>query len=55
MVVATTDKVYRNDESGRRYREEDELGGSDPYSASKSCVELMTHSYRESIVRDGGC
>jgi CDP-glucose 4,6-dehydratase len=52
LVVATTDKVYRNDESGRRYREEDELGGSDPYSASKSCVELMCRSYRESLAGD---
>lgn len=53
MVVATTDKVYRNDESGRRYAETDELGGSDPYSASKSCAELMVQSYRESLARDG--
>ena len=52
MVIATTDKVYRNDETGRPYREEDELGGSDPYSASKSCVELMIRSYRESFLRD---
>ncbi len=52
MVVATTDKVYRNDETGRRYKEADELGGSDPYSASKSCVELMTSSYRDSIAHD---
>jgi len=54
LVVATTDKVYRNDESGRRYAEGDELGGSDPYSASKSCVELMARSYQESFLRDGG-
>lgn len=53
FVSATTDKVYRNDESGRRYAEQDELGGSDPYSASKSCVELMTRSYRESFLSDG--
>jgi CDP-glucose 4,6-dehydratase len=53
LVIATTDKVYRNDESGRRYNEEDELGGPDPYSASKSCVELMARSYRESFVPDG--
>lgn len=52
VVVATTDKVYRNDESGRRYHEEDELGGSDPYSASKSCTELMVASYRETLGRD---
>lgn len=49
LVIATTDKVYRNDESGRPYREEDELGGSDPYSASKSCAELMVRSYRETL------
>lgn len=53
VVVATTDKVYRNDESGRRYREDDELGGADPYSASKSCAELMIRSYRETIEADG--
>ena len=49
FVAATTDKVYRNDESGRRYREDDELGGLDPYSASKACVEIMTASYRDSL------
>src|SRR5207237_1026041 len=53
FVSATTDKVYRNHEWARAYREDDELGGTDPYSASKSCVELMTRSYRESFVRDG--
>jgi CDP-glucose 4,6-dehydratase len=52
LVVATTDKVYRNDESGRRYRETDELGGTDPYSASKSCVEVVVQSYRDSFLRD---
>jgi CDP-glucose 4,6-dehydratase len=53
IVSATTDKVYRNYERERRYSEEEELGGSDPYSASKSCVELMTRSYRESYLREG--
>jgi len=53
FVSATTDKVYRNDESGRRYKEEEELGGADPYSASKSCVELMSRSYREALIGDG--
>lgn len=52
VIVATTDKVYHNDESGRRYTETDELGGSDPYSASKSCAELAVQSFRESILRD---
>jgi CDP-glucose 4,6-dehydratase len=54
VVVATTDKVYRNDESGRRYKEDDELGGSDPYSASKSCAELATRSFAESLVSEDG-
>ena len=49
VVVATTDKVYRNDDSGRRFSEDDELGGADPYSASKSCVELLARSYSESF------
>jgi CDP-glucose 4,6-dehydratase len=53
VIVATTDKVYRNDESGRRYKEDDELGGADPYSASKSCAELATRSFAESFVGDG--
>jgi CDP-glucose 4,6-dehydratase len=53
ILVATTDKVYRNDESGRHYGEVDELGGDDPYSASKGCVELLARSYRESFVSDG--
>ena len=38
--------------SAGSYSEQDELGGSDPYSASKACVELMCRSYRESIARD---
>ncbi|MGQ0559096.1 MAG: CDP-glucose 4,6-dehydratase [Sphingosinicella sp.] len=53
VVSATTDKVYRNHEWDRGYREEDELGGADPYSASKSCVELMTASYRETLLPAG--
>jgi CDP-glucose 4,6-dehydratase len=53
IVSATTDKVYRNREWEWGYRENDELGGSDPYSASKSCVELLTNSYRDSFLRDG--
>lgn len=54
LVSSTTDKVYRNKEWVWSYREDDELGGSDPYSASKSCVELMTRSYCESYFRDSG-
>ena len=50
LVSTTTDKVYRNREWAWGYRESDELGGSDPYSASKSCVELLTNSYRQSFL-----
>ncbi len=44
-VNVTTDKVYLNNEDGRDFREEDPLDGFDPYSNSKSCSELVTHSY----------
>lgn len=46
VVVITTDKVYRNREHGRPFVEGDELGGSDPYSASKACAELIADAYR---------
>lgn len=48
----TTDKVYRNVEWEYGYRECDELNGLDPYSNSKSCSELVTHSYRDSFFKD---
>ena len=50
VVVATTDKVYENDLSGVAFREQDRLGGKDPYSASKACAELLTSSFRESYL-----
>ena len=40
MVIITTDKVYENREWDYGYRENDQLGGSDPYSASKASTEL---------------
>ena len=48
-LVVTTDKVYRNDESGRAFAESDPLGGHDPYSASKAACELLVESWRESF------
>lgn len=48
VVVITTDKVYRNREWQHAYREPDELGGVDPYSASKACAELVVASYMAS-------
>lgn len=47
-LIVTTDKVYRNREWLHPYRENDELGGGDPYSASKACAELITDSYCKS-------
>lgn len=49
FVNVTTDKVYKNNEWQRGYREDDELDGYDPYSNSKSCSELVTHSYKLSF------
>lgn len=48
VVLITTDKVYHNNEWVYPYRENDRLGGYDPYSASKSCAELLIDSYRNS-------
>ncbi len=48
VVVVTTDKVYADPDSGRRFREGDPLGGKDPYSASKAAAELVAAAYRES-------
>lgn len=54
VVNVTTDKVYLNLETGRAYREEDTLGGKDPYSASKSCSEMITASFRNSFKNNFG-
>lgn len=55
VVVATSDKCYRNDSRTAAFRENDALGGSDPYSASKACAELVVESYRNSFFQDGRC
>jgi CDP-glucose 4,6-dehydratase len=52
VVVVTSDKVYANKEP-RAMRENDPLGGDDPYSASKGCAEIVTASYRASYFGDG--
>ncbi|MDO4866017.1 MAG: CDP-glucose 4,6-dehydratase [Clostridia bacterium] len=53
FLNVTTDKVYRNREWIWGYREDEELDGFDPYSNSKSCSELVTHSYKNSFFADG--
>lgn len=53
FVNVTTDKVYKNNEWHWGYRENEPLDGFDPYSNSKSCSELVTHSYNNSFFQDG--
>lgn len=52
FLNVTTDKVYLNREWVWAYRENEELNGYDPYSNSKSCSELVTHSYKNSFFDD---
>ena len=49
VVVITTDKCYENREWTHSYREDDPLGGRDPYSSSKGCAELVVSAYRRSF------
>lgn len=49
VVLITTDKVYENREGEDPYREDDPLGGRDPYSASKAAAEIVAASYRASF------
>lgn len=54
VVNVTTDKCYENLEWDWGYRENDRLGGYDPYSNSKACSELVTSAYRKSFLDDLG-
>lgn len=54
VVVVTTDKCYENREWLWGYRENDSMGGRDPYSSSKACAELATAAYRSSFLDDAG-
>ena len=51
FLNVTTDKVYRNEEKREGYREDDRLGGYDPYSNSKACSELVTAGYVSSFLK----
>jgi CDP-glucose 4,6-dehydratase len=53
-INVTTDKCYDNNEWVWGYRENDPMGGKDPYSASKGCSELITSSYLESFFKSEG-
>ncbi|MFC5401718.1 CDP-glucose 4,6-dehydratase [Cohnella soli] len=54
VIIVTTDKVYGNKEWMWGYREDERLGGRDPYSSSKACAELIVHSYSESFLKANG-
>jgi CDP-glucose 4,6-dehydratase len=49
VVNVTTDKCYENKEHARAFREDEPMGGYDPYSSSKGCSELVTSAYRDSF------
>ncbi len=51
-IMITSDKCYHNVEWPHGYRENDRLGGKDPYSASKACAELAIHAYYESFFKN---
>ncbi|WP_159729565.1 CDP-glucose 4,6-dehydratase [Methylosinus sp. Ce-a6] len=54
IVNVTTDKCYQNREWVWGYREDEPMGGHDPYSSSKGCAELVTSAYRASFMRAAG-
>lgn len=51
ILNVTSDKCYENNGAGTAFREDDRLGGDDPYSNSKACAEFVTHSYRHSFFK----
>ena len=53
-IMVTSDKCYENFEWPWRYRENDPMGGYDPYSSSKACCEILTASYRNSFFTETG-
>ena len=53
-VMVTTDKIYRNLEHTFPFREDDPLGGHDPYSASKAATEIVIDSYRDAFLKEQG-
>lgn len=56
FLNVTTDKVYLNDDlPDHAFKEDEKLDGFDPYSNSKSCSELVTHSYQKSFFSDNRC
>ena len=54
IVNITTDKCYEDNELDKSYKENDPMGGYDPYSSSKACAEIVTSAYRRSFIKTKG-
>lgn len=54
IVIVTSDKCYEDQKCIRPYREDDRLGGYDPYSSSKACAELVTTAFGNSFLKSSG-
>jgi CDP-glucose 4,6-dehydratase len=54
LIIVTSDKVYDNVEWEWEYREDDRLGGREPYGVSKACAELVVNAYRSSFMTRAG-
>jgi CDP-glucose 4,6-dehydratase len=54
ILIVTTDKVYENKGDGAVYKETDPLGGIDPYSSSKTCMEFISETYKKSYLLTNG-
>lgn len=54
IANVTTDKCYENHETAAAFREEDRLGGHDPYSSSKAAAEIVSAGYRDAFLSDAG-
>ena len=52
LIMITSDKVYKNQEWNKGYREDDLLGGYDPYSASKGTIEILINSYYKTFIKE---
>ena len=51
IVCVTSDKCYANSYSTKGFKEDDHLGGRDPYSASKACAEIIVNAYFQSFFK----
>jgi CDP-glucose 4,6-dehydratase len=54
ILIVTSDKCYENNAQDTRFREDDRLGGGDPYSSSKACAEFVTDAYRRCFYHAAG-